>query len=73
MEAASSELGALYIDYNWRIVQGNTNICVMFCLSVTVLSTCGSSGRVCFKGVVVTDIQVTGCHLCKPRDGVHEG
>ena len=66
--------GALYIDYNWRIVQRNTNVCVMllFGLYVTKLFTFGSGGDVCFKGIVVTDIQVASCLLCKPRNEFYE-
>ena len=61
--------------YDWRIIWENTNVSVMFlfCLIVTVLTSCSGSGHVCFKGVVVADIQVTSCHLCKPWDEFHEG
>ena len=67
--------GALHIYFNWGVVQGNTDTSVafLFCLYMTVFSTWGGSGYVCFKGVVVTDVQVTSCHLCKPWDGVREG
>ena len=64
--------GAFHSNYDWRIAQENTNVIVMFlfCLIVTVLFTCGGSGYVYFKGVVVADIQVACYLLCKLRDGV---
>ena len=63
---------ALHIHLSWRIIQENANISVkfLFCWIITIRSICGD---VCFKGVVVTDVQVTSCLLCKPWDEVDEG